>query len=357
MVDRISTRILQSEITHIHRRRTIILCLFILVSHTGFTQPKDTLHFFNGSMVIGELNKIKLGYIEFDGDNVGIIRIKNNKISAVIAQSNYFRIETTDRTQHQGYLLRGSVPGNVMIRGVNEDVDLDLESITSLANYGQSWKTRFSGNFNAGYTYTKSSRLGRLNMDGTVYYKSARSEMQLSANTILSSDSIETKRERENLSISYNYSFTHLWIAAAAARYERNLELGLQRRWQQVLTVGQKLLVRRNQQGLLLVGVATNQELNLEGESTESTEGVIYGNYTLFSFEKPKITLSVTETVYLSITQKDRVRFDGDINLNWEFIDDFTINLQFYHNFDSQSPGTGEANVDVGFVVGLGLKF
>jgi hypothetical protein len=83
MVDRISTRILQSEITHIHRRRTIILCLFILVSHTGFTQPKDTLHFFNGSMVIGELNKIKLGYIEFDGDNVGIIRIKNNKISAV----------------------------------------------------------------------------------------------------------------------------------------------------------------------------------------------------------------------------------------------------------------------------------
>lgn len=103
----ITKNILQPQIFHngmqcIHSHRTIILFLFTLFSQTGFTQPKDTLYFINDSKVIGELNKITFGCLEFDGDDMGIIKIKNNKISAIIAQSHYYRVETADRMQHQG---------------------------------------------------------------------------------------------------------------------------------------------------------------------------------------------------------------------------------------------------------------
>ena len=81
-----------------------------------------------------------------------------------------------------------------------------MASITSLAKYGRTWRNGFSGNLSAGYTYTKSSEIGRLNFDGSVKYSSAKSETKLQASTIVTSDSVEVKRERDDVILSYSYS-------------------------------------------------------------------------------------------------------------------------------------------------------
>ena len=38
---------------------------------------KDTLFFYNGSMISGELLSMRLGRIEFDADDIGVIKVKH----------------------------------------------------------------------------------------------------------------------------------------------------------------------------------------------------------------------------------------------------------------------------------------
>jgi hypothetical protein len=340
--------------------RTALSCgLFMLVA---FIQParaqlKDTLYFYNSNILVGELLNIKLGRVEFDADGVGIVKIKNKEIRTIHALLNEFRIETTEGEQFQGYLRSTRKSGRVIIHSLLESEEIDVASITSLGKYGRTWKNGLSGNLSAGYTYTKSSRIGRLNFDGSVKYSGPKSETKLQASTIITSDSVEVKRERDDVSLGYNYTFRSLWTAGAGLRYQRNLELGLDRRFQEGVVIGRKLLVRKSQLGILSSGLAINQERNLEGVSSNNTEIVLQANYELFSFEEPSLTISIVQTGYFSITDQGRVRYDGDANLNWELISDFYLNVQFYHNYDRKSPETGAPNVDYGFVVGISYKF
>jgi hypothetical protein len=135
----------------------------------------------------------------------------------------------------------------------------------------------------------------------------------MAVSMILTSDSVEVSRDREDMSLGFNYSFKSLWTVGCALRYQRNLELGLDRRWQEGIAMGYKFLVRKNQLALVLTGIAFNQERNLEGVETENTEVILQGNYELFSFQDPNLTLSVAQTGYFSITEKGCTRYEGNV--------------------------------------------
>lgn len=340
--------------------RISLLCgafMFATFFQTAMAQLKDTLYFYNSSVLVGELLNIKLGRVEFDADGVGIVKIKNKEVRTIRAILNEFRIETTDGELHQGYLRSTRKDGSVIIHSLVDSREIAVSNITSLARYGRTWKNGFSGNVSAGYTYTKSSRIGRLNLDGSVKYSAPKSDVKLAVSTIITSDSIEVKRERDDVSLGYSYSIGSLWSVGGGLRYQRNLELGLDRRFQEGLAIGRELLVRRNQQGVLLTGVAINQERNLDDVTSNNTEIILQANYELFSFEEPNLIISISQIGYFSVTDKGRVRYDGNASSNWELISDFYLNLQFYHNYDTESPETGKPNIDYGFVIGISYKF
>ena len=333
----------------------LLICFTCL--KPAMAQLKDTLFFYNSNVLIGELRAIKLGRADFDADGVGLVKIKNKEIKTIHAQSNEFRVETTNGAFLQGYLRPAGKDGRVTVYSLSDTQEIEVADIIRLSKYGRTWKNGLSGNVSTGYTYTKSSEIGRLNFDGSVRYVSPRAEIKLGVSTIWTSDSIEVSREREDVVFDYSYLFKNSWTIGLTLRYQRNLELGLERRLQEGIGIGHRVLVRTNQQGSLVSGLAINQELNLEGVSSKNTELVLQANYELFSFEGPNLSISVTQTGYFSVTEKGRARYDGNANLNWELISDFNLNLQFYHNYDSKSPETGEPNVDYGFVVGIGYKF
>jgi len=326
-------------------------------SYSAFTQPKDTLYFYNTTVLVGKLRSIKVGYFEFDGDGIGIVKIKNNRISSMHAQSRSFRVETTSDSVLNGGLTRSYRPGWARFQSEDKVTDLAIQNITTLSYYGQSFRSRIDGNLGAGFSYTKSSEIGRINFNARIRYSTTNAAIQFQADAILTYDSIKVERENENMRLSYNYSFPSLWTAGAYATYQRNLELGLDRRWQQVVVAGRKFNFNQGREGLLITGVAINQEQNLEGIANNNTEVIVQLNYNLFYFEKPNISLTFVQTGYASITQQGRYRADGDINVNWELVKDFYVNFRFYHVYDSQSPATGEPNVDWGTVAGLSYKF
>src|SRR6478609_6256970 len=339
-------------------RLKILLCVSQLcLSRVSFSQSKDTLYFYNKTKIVGELLTIKLGRAEFDADGIGVLTIKNSKIESIHATSRSFRVETIDGELLQGYLVRSEKPGMVVVHAIIESEEIAIDNISNLLYYGKSLKSRLMGNISAGYSYTKSSEIGRFNTDGAIKYNTAKTQTQVKGDMIITSDSVHAYAERANLTLSHDHTFAPMWGAILILKYQRNLELGLDRRYQQAVGVARELLLSRRQQASAITGIAVNQERSGENEEENTTEAMVQVNYNLYSFANPNLTLSFVESSFISLTQKNRVRLDGNINLDYEIISDLYISLQFYHNFDSRSPATNAPNIDFGFVAGLRYKF
>lgn len=329
--------------------------LFLVSS--SFAQSKDTLYFYNNTKIVGELLTIRLGRAEFDADGIGVLTIKNSKIESIHATSRSFRIETIEGAELQGYLVRSEKPGMVVVHAIVESEEIPIDNIASLLYYGKTLKSRVTGNVSAGYSYTKSSEIGRFNTDGLIKYNTSKTQTQVKGDMIITSDSVSAYAERANLTLSHDHTFAPMWGAILILKYQRNLELGLDRRWQQAVGIGRELLLSKRQQASAVTGIAINQEKNEEDDEENTTEAMAQVNYNWYSFANPNLILSFAESSFISLTQKNRVRLDGNINLDYEVIADLYISLQFYHNFDSRSPATNEPNIDFGFVAGLRYKF
>lgn len=338
-------------------KHLLLLIPFFFGSHFSLSQSKDTLFFYNKTKIVGELLQISLGRIEFDADNIGVVKIKNTKVESIHATSRSFRIETLDGEELQGYLMRSDNPGMVVISSIVESEEIPIENIINLVYYGKTLKSRFAGNISAGYTFTKSSEIGRVNSDGSLKYNTSRGQTRMGGDMIITYDSVSTYMERANLSFGHEHNIGTLWSAVVILKYQKNLELGLQRRLQEALGIGKEFLFNKNQQAIVIAGVAFNQEQNLERAQLSSTEAMFQANYDLFSFTKPNMSIAFVESVFMSLTETDRVRLDGNISFDYEIISDFSINFQFYHNYDSRSPATNAPNIDYGFVAGLRYEF
>src|SRR5918995_197667 len=62
----------------------------------SMAQPKDTLYFKNGDVLIGEVKSISLGRVKFDDDNLDVLNIKVTQIRTIRAITHLYRLETLD---------------------------------------------------------------------------------------------------------------------------------------------------------------------------------------------------------------------------------------------------------------------
>ena len=76
---------------------TMLLCM---AAHSQGI--KDSLFFNNGSLVIGEIKRVKLGVVTFDPDDANDITVQLRKLKTIAAGKRIFRIETIDHHLYFG---------------------------------------------------------------------------------------------------------------------------------------------------------------------------------------------------------------------------------------------------------------
>src|SRR5215471_3348264 len=86
------------------KKLILFYCLTILAERC-FSQKKDTLFFNNGSMVIGEVKKIKLGVLTFDPDDANDITVQLRNLKTLSAVSKVFRVETVKEIVYYGKII------------------------------------------------------------------------------------------------------------------------------------------------------------------------------------------------------------------------------------------------------------
>ncbi|HYK47750.1 MAG TPA: DUF481 domain-containing protein [Parafilimonas sp.] len=340
-------------------KKLMLLSLVPVLMHKAFSQEqKDTIFFTNGTMVIGEVNKIKLGVISFDPDDANDITVQLRKLKTIAATSKLFRIETVGNHVFHGKLIPYRINNYAQLVSDVDTILLFLQDISVMYPYDKRFIQRFSGNVGLGYSYTRSSDFGRLNFDGTVRYVSDESELSLSTSGIYTMTDSSVTRDNESFALKDNYYFSPTWFGTAFLAYQRNLELGLDRRFQEGLGAGNKFIRSKHVYAWARTGFVFNQEKSSEDIQT-GTLTEIFGQlqFNLFRFTKPEINFDMSQTFYYNLSQNGRFRNDGEMNLNWEIIDDLNLNLGFYNNYDNQPPVEGSRKLDFGVVFGINYSF
>lgn len=340
-------------------RRIIFILFFVVISGNLVSQQlKDTLFFRNGSIVLGEIKTIKLGVVNFDPDDANDISVQLIKLKTITAPGVIFRIETTDDHVLYGKLFPNSKSGYVTIVNEKDTIEWQLERISVLYPYKDAFLDRFSGSAGLGYSYTRSSDFGRINYDVSAKYITKKDEVTFNVNGIYSTTDTGFTRDQENAELKYNYYVGPTWFLTAFLSYQRNLELGISRRYQQGLGVGNKFITTNHVYGWLRTGVAINQQTSTDDiKSGTLTELFGQVQFNFFRFTVPKISLDFSQSVFYSLSQKDRIRNSGQTNLSWELISDFNLNLEFYNNYDSKPPASASSTFDFGIVFGVSYKF
>ncbi len=309
-------------------------------------------------MLIGEVQSADLASITIDDMDLKMQSIKLYKIR-ILQIHEPFKIETVDKKYFYGTLRTTTREGWVNIyssSGIQDSTPITY--IFQLVSMETNFLKRLSGNISAGLSFTKSSEIGQVNFSANVQFATKLFEYQLSATSIGSIDSGKFSRDNENVQFFSSYDLNTSWFLSAGAQYQRNLELSISRRYLGMLGGGNKLFIRKNWRLLASTGVTFSQEKSTEDVSSGLLLDIpIIFQFNFYQFRHPDIQISSIQTLYFSLSQQGRVRFDGNTTFSWQLIRYFYLNISPYSNYDSKPPAGSGNTFDYGIVVSLSYKF
>jgi hypothetical protein len=341
-------------------QKTLLLLLVALNAvfwGNSEARAQDTLYLNNKSVLVGKFKGMALGRIRFKINDASEVSVEIEKVKTLYVVTYVLEIETLQGKNFIGY-FDVSDSGRVHIVNIIDTIDMAFKDITEVTTFSHDFFDALTASIGAGYSYTRSSEVGRFNFDGKANYTNQHFRFALSSSFIVTQDSTSFIRDREQVQLTASYYYTPRFFNAALLNYQRNLQLGLLVRTQQGLVVGGRVLARPKMQLSNIIGMVINQETNTSGTSS----GLLYEipvalTYDFYSNRMPDVRFSIQETVFFGVGQSGRIRQDGESAVAWDFFGDFTLKTTIYHNYDSKPPLSTGSNLDYGFVFGLSYSF
>jgi len=340
-------------------QRITFFSLFFLANlmNSASAQTKDTIVLYGGQVLIGDIRNGAFGEITINDKDFKILQVKQYKIRT-LTTDNRFRLETQDKQEYIGRMEKAGKDGWVNI--ILDDGDTLLTLITDISQIiaiEKKFLVGLDGSLSAGFSYAKSSDIGQVNLSSNVHYATNKFDYVLNVSMNGSIDSSKYSRDREDAGLFVAYSTGPAWFAAASLNYQRNIELSIARRYQELIGGGNKVFVRQNWVLMVTSGIALNQEKSTSGTTSGLLFEVPVGiRFNFFKYQNPNIQITSTQTVFFSLSQKGRVRFSSNTTFSWELIKNFRLNINPYTSYDNQPP-EGNSNYDYGVAVSLAFTF
>ena len=221
------------------------LAIVLVISVPAYAQKTDVITLANGDRITGEITSLARGRLELKTDDIGTIAIEWDNI-VHISSPRLFEVETTD-----GRRLLGTVAmageRTIAIKGVDGTSSLRIPEITRVTPIGASFWSKLEGSMDAGFSYTRSSGIAQINLNGDVNFRRPKSVMRLSGSATVTAQEVDEdseadgKDDRGATEFSYSrYRGSH-WFVLGVTRFETNESLGLQLRSQAGGAVGRRL--------------------------------------------------------------------------------------------------------------------
>jgi hypothetical protein len=338
------------------RRAFLLSAALLLLAFPVLAQKTDVIETTGGDRFTGEIKSYAEGRLLIAARDAGDVKIKWNRIVS-ISSDKLFDLEKADGTRLLGSLAPSTPPGKLVIVGESGPVTLDFFDVVHLAPIYLSFWRRLDGSVDVGFTYQQANAFRQFNLNATSTYRTKKIQATANLTAFVGEQQDATASQRGSLGLGYQFLLKNRWFVGGVAGFERNLDLGLDSRYSLGGVVGRNLKQTNRSHLAVLAGVVEIEEQPVDGESKASTEALIGGEYSTFTYDFPEITLNARLTVSPSLSQSGRVRIQADVGVRREIVADFFLSISLYDTFDSEPPTQGAHQNDWGSVLSIGYKF
>lgn len=331
------------------------LLLFALTG-TALAQRTDVIVLFNGDHVTGEIKAYFAGRLTVETDIGSDLSLKWNRITSITSDKE-FEIESTDGTYHYGSLAPSDPPGKLGVVSEGKTTTLEFLAIVRISPIEQTFWRRWDGSLDLGFNYTQASQIVQFTLNANAIFRRPTFAATASISSFFSSQSGVPSSQRANFGLGYQKFLKDRWFVGGFAGADRNVDLGLDLR----ISVGAgygRYLVQTNRTTLgALLGISAEHEDPVDGQSTYEAAAVIAAQYSMFTYDFPKITVNATLQVLPYLTDSGRVRVEFNAQAKREIVRDFYLSLSIFDSYDSRDPSTQQAKNDWGPVLSIGWTF
>lgn len=331
--------------------------LILLINFSLLAQKTDIVILKNGDKLTGEVKYLKVGILTYKTDNMETVSIQWDKIKSVETK-NFFEIEVADGRVFFGSIAPSDDEGMMIVKGLTLDNNLFMEYVVRINRIKESFWDMLDGSINLGFSFTKASKVGQINLGMVVNYRTKIYLLALTLNTIITTTAKEPTSSKNDLSFSYQLNLANEWFAAGIAAFQENSELGIKLRTSLGAGIGNNLIQSQNQWLYSLVGLSVNKEAKTDqSESIFNVEGLINSQYQFFKYDHPKATFLTYIYLFPSLSNLGRFRFNYNIELSWEMVFDFYWDLTFYFEYDNQPQSESASQSDYNIQTSLKYIF
>lgn len=331
-----------------------VLLLSLLFTQVATSEKTDIVILQNGDRITGEIKELSLGRLKFKTDDAGTIYFEWDKV-AYVKSKNSFEVVTDEEKEYFGSIDFDTTARQLLVVTPERTTKIMLLKVVRINRIKESLWKRLDLSIDLGVTYTKASKVGQFILNSDVNYRRRKLSSELNLNSTITTIEDEETTERHSLSGQIVYFFSRPWGYGGTVTIERNSELGIDMRFLLGAGIGRHLIQSNFNQLVFLSGLQYNREWVAGSEPDQGNlEGFATISYRQFRYDTPKLDLSTSLSLFPNLTPMDRFRGEFNIDLKWDFIEDFFWKLNFYELFDSKAPAIDAAEHDWGIVFSLG---
>lgn len=321
----------------------------------------DVIEFMDGEKIIGKVKKIQRGVLTLDPDKLeDNVTIKLRNIKSITARRKLYLIESIANKKYYGILEPGRGAGWVKIIEGHDTTELFIEDLDNIENLDENFLKRLDGSASLGFSYSRSSNIGRINESHNMTYSTRKWLFLTSGDLMYTLDNEFKGIEKADLAVQAYIEFWKKWFALSSAQFQRSTELGLSARLQLAEGAGPILIKNRRNDLRVATGISIQREYSTDSTKSSnsySTEIPLFANYYLYKLGTPELTLQATNSLFFSLSQGGRWRMDQNITLYWKIVTHLNLNVQFYFDFDSKPASATAQKTDFGTVFSIGYSW
>jgi hypothetical protein len=262
----------------------VVAAAVLLAAATLFARAKtDIIILANGDLITGEIKFLYWGKLSLSTDAMSTLSIEWEEISQMKSQY-YFEIEDVD-----GYKYYGTpeLTEDEEVRITRRDavVSLEKSQVVRITPIEKTFWSRINGSVNFGVSYTKGSRIGRMDFSFDINYREEKNYIELKMTSNLTAEEEKESIQRSEASLSYQRLFQRKLYSDVTGASYRNDELGIALRLTLGAGLGAHLVQTQSHVLESTLGLSINREWAIDPMTppTNNLEGVISLGYNVLA--------------------------------------------------------------------------
>ncbi len=326
-----------------------------------YAQDLDRVLLRSGNPVVGEIEALRRGTLDFDTDEMGVVGIDWEDI-AFLTSARIFEVTDVDGLRYFGRLGPTDQQETLVVI-IGEIADtLAFSDVVEITYIGQGFLAKTTGFVDLGTSLTRANNLASLLLKGRFAYRGRLWDVDWNGETYFQrqetttdvGEVLEEQTSRNSTSVTLKRFFGGSWAATTTGDFEQNEELSLDSRI--LIIAGAQYHLIRNQSMELSAGLGgtLNGETFTGEERASSAEIAVVTTFD--AFDIGDLNVSTNASTFVAPQDGGRFRLNFDARVSWEIFNDFEIGVNVTEKYDSEPP-TVDSGRDFHYALTVGWSW